>query len=364
MLGWYQYTDPVGNIYNVTCQAATISCPNTDNWGVTLGYLDPAGKVPNTSQTRGTIIFFTGDGGGVSQLPGTLGYADAYFKAGYEIVQVAWSGDWEYSYSSFGSGRVANIQNAACRPAVILNHVYNQVFKNLPHPASNAGYCSHGASAGSAQIAYSLAYYGAGSLLDNVELISGPVFSDIKQGCEVPAPSNVTICGGGQYGCKLGSGGSWSLSPSYVGVQGMVGQWTNDNSCRGQQNTSGASNAAWLAQSIVDQSTGGSGQPPVPTFTYSSTAMSAWLCRTVVNNMTNNSSPQGQIFYAQIGAGNSPPSYAVYAVDTCPDAENVGGGTVPGFAISGLQGSRAVVDDMVGYSINGNNVAAKCSHPQ
>jgi hypothetical protein len=41
--------------------------------------------------------------------------------------------------------------------------------------------CALGDSAGSAAIAYSLAYYGAGSYLDNVELLSGPVLSDIEQ---------------------------------------------------------------------------------------------------------------------------------------------------------------------------------------
>ncbi len=80
--------------------------------------------------------------------------------------------------------------------------------------------------------------------------------------------------------------------------------------------TTQQSNSQWLAQSIVDQGTGAT-----PTFTYSNTAMSAWLCRSVANQQTaqncseyyvkydnycpNNSSPQGQIFYAQVAA-NSP----------------------------------------------------------
>ena len=103
------------------------------------------------------------------------------------------------------------------------------------------------------------------------------------------------------------------------------------------------------------------GQPP------SSTAMSAWLCRSVAPNdgQPNNSSPQGQIFYAQIvGPTNSP--YAVYAVDNCTGAENVGGGTVPGFYSSLFPntpptGAQAVVDDMIGFSSNGTTILPQCT---
>jgi hypothetical protein len=332
--------------------------------------------VPNTPKALGTIVFFTGDGGVTSQLPGTTNYADFYFKAGYEIVQLAWNDDWEYVYDPFQGSETASIQNAACRPATFLKKYVYDVLFNGPNGVytlnSLAGFCGHGASAGSAALAYSLAYYGAGSWLDNVELISGPVFSDIKQGCEKPEANPVTVCGltnynGGQYGCKLGNGGStWTLSPSYVGVASQVGLWTNDSTCHSSELvTSSASNAAWLAQSIVDQNTGAT-----PTFTYSSTAMSAWLCRSVAqgDGQPNNSSPQGQIFYAQIGQSNSPPNYAVYAVDKCTDAESVGGGTVPGFYSSLFPpntpptGSVAVVDDMIGFSSNGTTIQPQCAH--
>ena len=124
-----------------------------------------------------------------------------------------------------------------------------------------------------------------------------------------------------------------------------------------------ASNARWLAQSLVDQGTGAT-----PSFDYHSNGVSGWLCRTVKNPngydcaghnndnpnyCPNNSSPQGQIFYANIGSSNPPSNYAVYAVDNCGNAEGVPAGNVPGFLPGTFRGTvsgiNAITYDMVGY---------------
>jgi hypothetical protein len=368
--GWYYYTDPSHNVHNLNCLQTTVrSCSNAADWPLTFGYLNPVGIVPGVSTTLGTIVFFTGDGGGLSVLPGNFGYANNYFKAGYEIVELAWNDDWEYTYDPFVGSESASIQNAACRPATFMKkYVYDVLFApsgggGVLGGDSGAGFCAHGASAGSAATAYSLAYYGAGAWLDNVELISGPVFSDVEQGCMVSTANTMTnVCPSGQYGCQLGSGGSsWTLSPHYVGVNGQVGLWTKDNSCRGSSITTSTSNSAWLAQSIVDQSTGAT-----PSFSYSATAMSGWLCRSVASGygLPNNSSSQGQIFFANFTSSNHPLNYNVYAVDNCQGAENVGSGNVPGYQaaiFSGtIQGSNAVVDDMVGYHTSTVDIPAQC----
>jgi len=108
---------------------------------------------------------------------------------------------------------------------------------------------------------------------------------------------------------------------------------------------------------------------------YPSTAVSGWLCRSVVanpnydcaannnnnpNSCPNNSSLQGQLFYKNIGVGNAPPHYAVYAVDGCGNAEGVASGTVPGFYPQDFGGTQsgggnaggltAITDDMIGYA--------------
>jgi hypothetical protein len=369
--GWYSYTNPNNQqTYNLNCFTAVVTCPNTQAIALTFGYLNPVGIVPNApSQANGVIVIHPP---GTGTTPPDDGLPGKYFTNGYEIVELAWANAWEQTYDPFQPGNVPSIQNAACRPATFLNYVYSNpdnIFPNVLGINPNAGMCAQGVSAGSGAIAYSMAYYGAGTYLDNVELISGPVFGDIEQGCIEPPPTNnVTVCGqtnymGHQYGCQLGTGGStWTLSPTYIqGAQGGVSTWTNtvspNPSCAGNMNTLPAKNAAWLAQSIVDQSTGGTGQGAIPVFNYS-TGISAWLCRSLANGTANNSSPQGQIFYANIGFNNQPPHYDVYAVDGCVGPEGVSSGNVPGFypqdftcgSQPGACGGNAITYDMVGYT--------------
>ena len=218
--GWYYYTDPSNNVHTLNCLQTTVrNCTNANPWPLTFGYLNPAGIVPGVSKALGTIVLFTGDGGVVQLLHGNFGFADKYFQAGYEIVELAWNDDWEYTSHPI-SGTTGNIQSAACRPATFLKKYVYDVLFNGPNGVlsqdAQAGFCAHGASAGSAAIAYSLAYYGAGGWLDNVELIAGPVFSDINQGCLVSTGNLiVNVCPSGQYGCQLGTNPpTWSQSPS------------------------------------------------------------------------------------------------------------------------------------------------------
>jgi hypothetical protein len=378
--GWYYYSNtstPMNCYYaNVT------NCPNAQNLGVTFGYLSPVNVLSNFKPLYPNgVIVLHGSGPGTS--PPSFDFPDAYFKQGYEVVEVAWDHDWEKTYDPLPANTYGNIQNAACRPATFLNYVYNNIYLPISGINQNqfAGMCAHGESAGSAAIAYSMAYYGANSYLDNVELVSGPVLSDIEQGCEVPAPSPVTVCGqtnynGVQYGCQLGVGLPWTLSPSYlVGTNTAVGGWTNDSTCHAvSPATSVASNAPWLAQSLVDQGTGAT-----PSFDYTHIGVSGWLCRTVrnpngydcaghnndnPNYCANNSSPQGQRFYANIGQSNAPAHYGVYAVDSCGNAEGVPSGNVPGYLPATFQGTvsgiNAITYDMVGYAPD--LISPQCVH--
>jgi hypothetical protein len=384
---YFSYTNTSTNTtYYLNCYVATVTCPNTASLNMTFGYLSPVGVVPGVTQAFGVIVIVSG-GRGLGPDAEENNYAKDYFAAGYEIVEFGWADDWEKISDPIPKGTYGNIQNAACRPATFLNYVYSNIFPSVLQSNSRAGMCEHATSAGSAAAVYSLAYYGAGSYLDNVELISGPVLSDIEQGCQVPPPSNVTVCGqtnynGGQYGCQLGTGLTWNLAPTYVdGQVSLAAGWTNDPSCANGigQTTTPQSQAQWLKQSIVDQYAT-TGQGANPTFNYASTGMSGWLCRSVVNNSgydcaangnnnsqycPNNSSTQGQIFYANIGQSNSPAHYDVYAVDSCISAEGVADGTVTGFypAVFGppnyISGKHAVTYDMIGYA---PNIPAQCVH--
>lgn len=378
---------PVGQVTGVTaegcpgsgwypgmhCYSASITgCTTTTQMDFNFGYLSP------TSGTiQGVIVFFNGrdgtlpDGAATGTPAGEWEFITDYLGAGYEVVQLAWSFPWQQYYNPWPGGgtpaALSNVQAGACRPATFMNYVFNSIYLPITQGASGnprAGMCAQGASAGSAQVAYSLAYYAPPSntqwWLDNVELISGPVLSDIAQGCVEPPPQNpTTICPSGQAGCRLGTGGSsWSLYPTYLsGPNQSVGMWTNNASCAiPGTNTTQTSYNLWLKQSIVDQPLVSGGV--VPVFSYPHTAMGGWLCRSVHNpnniNCTtnfkaqycpNNSSPQGQLFHAQVSL-SPPPTYNVYAVDNCNSPEGVADPISTVLALNNLDGYDAVKQDM------------------
>lgn len=123
------------------------------------------------------------------------------------------------------------------------------------------------------------------------------------------------------------------------------------------QNTSQSSYNYWLAQSIVDQAPNGS-DGATPSFNYTNTSVGAWLCRSVYNPIIvqcainfeaqycpNNSSPQGQIFYANFGPNNLPPTYNLYAVDSCNGPEGASDSHSYVSAL-GTDGFDAIVKDM------------------
>jgi hypothetical protein len=251
----------------------------------------------------------------------------------------------------------------------------NPEIEEEPSKGTVNGFCAQGESAGSAAIAYSLAYYGLGDSIDNAEFLAGPPLSDIKPGCQFPPPPIViTICGqhdnsdGTQIGCKLGQTyQTWSMDPGYLipAVNG-VRRWTADTTCHGVSTTSAASNQAWYQASIVDDGTNG------PTFVYPKTAMSGWLCRGLQDQKTqqqcsisnfdqnhcpNNTGPQGQVFYARITSGGitPPKSYSVFAVDSCNGPEGVDDdqSNVPGYVLGqSWTGFSAISDDMQHHCVN------------
>lgn len=338
------------------CFTATLAgCPNTSQLGFTYSYDAPASP-------KGTILFL-GGGSGTSDA-GDVGAASDYFASGFEVIQVEWSYDWEVTNApGQGTSYPANVQLAACRQAAFLNYVFNMSNTNL---YSAGGRCVEASSAGSGAVAYALSFYGAGNYLDAVELKSGPPIADFEQGCEVPTAPDVTICGtqngGPQFGCQLGGSAPWTLSPQYTGAASGVRIWTNDNSCAAGATTSASSNAAWLAQSIVN------GGTPPGVYSYPHTAMTAWLCQSVdqsagacvggnshgqggnpQNSCPNNSTSQAEIYYSKLTSdpNNLPQApYKIYAVQNCDGPEGVSGtiATVPAL---GTDGSTAIETDML-----------------
>lgn len=311
---------PHGYFTGMHCSQATVTCPNLANLNVTYGYADPAGK------SVGTVFLHNGAGGTTPYAAGlnsSENYLQSYLQAGYQIVQVSWASDWEI----VGGSNSASIGMAACRPATLMQYIYQNVH-------TSGAMCAQGQSAGSAAIAYALTWYNASSYLDKVELISGPVFGDIEPGCAVPNASPVTVCPAGQFGCV---GSSWQDVPEYEGgYLAAVRSWTQNSSCQGNRRTSPQSNNNWQSMSLVNGTSNNN-------FFYPQTAMGGWLC----SNGLNNSAAQGEYYYTNFTTSSQIADYSLTRVDNCEGAEGVEQGKTP----SGESAFTAIVTDMTDSSV-------------
>jgi len=309
---------PQGYYPDMTCFRGQVeNCPNAGSLGFTYGYEDPQGE------RAGTVVFLEGGGGTVAY--DDPAYAQKYLQAGFQVVYVAWDNDWELT-----SGSAPSIKYAACHPATLLNYIYEHVY-------GGGGMCSQGSSAGSGALGYALAWYGSSSYLDNVELLSGPVFGDLEQGCIVPNPPKVNVCATGQYGCD---GAQWPDSPSYVnGDQNLIRNWSNQPSCNAGKTTSAYVNSLWKGMSIVDGTDN-------PSFTYPQTSVAGYLCSNL-DSVQNNSAAQGEFFYQQLTSSRQTAAYSVTRIDHCSGSEGVTDGETP----QGETGFVAISEHMLSSCI-------------
>jgi hypothetical protein len=298
----------------MTCFVAQMSCPNTVNIGFTYGFENPAGP------SKGTIVFL--EGGTGTSVSGSVDYLEKYLDNDFQVVQLAWDSAWEVTNASSST----SIKTAACRPATFLNFVSQNIY-------SDGGMCAQGDSAGSGAVAYSLAWYGAANFLDKVELMSGPVFGDIEQGCVVPNAPTVNVCATGQFGCN---GEEWPDSPAYVGGDiTAIDHWSGNSTCNGGNATTQKAELGWKAMSIVDGTNN-------PSFSYPRTAMAGWLCSNVATEQ-NNSAAQGEFFYEQFTSSGQTAGYSVTRIDHCSGNEGVSDGVTP----QGENGLTAIGRDMI-----------------
>jgi len=367
--GFYSPAPPATQ---TVCYSAAVDCPNTNSIWFTFSYVVPANPI-------GTIAIFSSAGG---TSPSTDGgndedFAMDYYNANYAVIQSAWGYDWEDTNGLVPiANQQYNILNAACRPATLLSYIDS----NVNFHVSGKPVCAQGSSAGSGGIGYGLTWYNTGSFLTNVELLSGPVFSNIKAGCQVGNSAatcenmcSSAACGGGSgvcgtqscingsaFKCSPGTlnevaASPWTGDPHYIdGYARAVQNWTGSltpacNNSQGQ--STGGNDPTWLAMSIVNGQGG--------TFTYGSgfQGMGGWLC---YSNQTsggscgpacpNNSGPQGEIFYDQFSASNSGGvnGYIITGIQQCSGAEGVAatGSYDPDFPNQGESGKTAIENHM------------------
>lgn len=329
-----------------------MGCPGNQDLQFVYGVAAPSGT------PKATIVFLAGDGGVVAaDGPEEQVLLARYVNDGYQVVQIAWGPhqegqDWE----------ITNVANApsilvgACRPATFLNWVRNGnsgVGNGIW--AGNGGMCAEGHSAGSGAIAYALTWYNAGAAsaatngqgyLDKVILDSGPVFSDIRQGCEVPNNQYTTICNSpGQTGCEGWSDPAPASLEFTNGYNAEVNTWsgnTTSPSCA-NNTTPTTYNTQWFNMSILAPAQGGQ----TPSFNYTKTTMSAYLCASGAPGViTNNVAAQGQLYYAQFtNQSQAGESLGVWAVSGCPSTEGIYG-TGSTVVSTGIAASDAIFTDM------------------
>jgi len=115
--GFYYYVYPnTGLALNMSCTGGHGNGLYRQHrpWAVTIGYLNPVGVVPTVTVANGLSNPPRGAGG---TTPESYALADAYFRAGYEVVQVVWADDWQMVYDPFPittPPTYGNIQAAAC----------------------------------------------------------------------------------------------------------------------------------------------------------------------------------------------------------------------------------------------------------
>ena len=313
------------------CQTATVSCPNAADIQVTYG----CGGGPANPQ--GTVVLFSGSAGTSPDGDGDdmATYAASYINT-FEVVEFEWASAWQ-DPSSNGSG--GDILAAACRPATFLNYVSSS--------GLNVGtMCAQGSSAGSAAVAYSMAWYGQASSLTNVELIAGPVLSEIDQGCTYPNAGTPTLCAAGSSNYCSPKTVSWTDADIYVPNDATsVSSWSGIPACA-SSGVNSSNYAAWAAMSIVD----GSNSGYAPSFSYP-TPIHGWVCQSYSScdapGCPNNSASEGKFFYDAVfnGEGGTVNFSRMELTGTqqCAGAEGVVQGIDPD---SGGHESSAITTDM------------------
>ena len=300
------------------CKTAIINCNGAAPLRAMYGVLTP-------SSPKGTIVLLSGGAGrGVYN----QGFPERFFGSGYQVVQLSWSDDWKYT----GDDETKNIRTAACRPATLVRHIYDVVHGGASNPG---GMGALGKSAGSAALVYALTWYNAGSFLDKVSLLAGPVYSDIKQVCMVPLAPPVTVCPSGQMGCV---GQNWVSKVQSI-LAPETNRWSGETTCLDPRGTPASANTNWLNMSSESGLPGAS-------YSYPKTALSGRLC-------SNGSGVSGraQNYYSkftkitQLANDGVVPFYSVNRIDNCRSdtSEDV----ETGITTSGQLGADAIVEDMI-----------------
>src|SRR5258708_14930462 len=132
-------TQPCGGGGNTqNCTSLIVHCPGIEDATAVLQSTNPSGTA------KGTIFAHSGGGGTGFYTTNVAAFA----QGGYRVVQVRWTSDWEKT-------QTAGILAAACRPATVMQWIWDNIHK----ADKTSAYCAVGHSGGSGVISYALAHY-------------------------------------------------------------------------------------------------------------------------------------------------------------------------------------------------------------
>jgi hypothetical protein len=323
-------------LMEAVCYNTTISNCSNHGFAGDPSSIAPLGAtiaVSTPPNWNGSTIFMHNGSDGrdyFTQPEASNSYAGDYYNNGFQVVQMIWVGQ---GWQNAPGEAVQVLKYEACRPATLLNAVYQNIHGGASAPGAM---CAQGHSAGSAAMAYSLAWYGAAGYLADVVLTSGPVYANVEAGCQYPYAQQfenpIEVCPPTQFGCVDGAEGGWLDAPQYVaaGADGdaakaVAGYTISGANCNNWstsgQGTTATQNKDWGGMSVV--SSGAS-------YAYPATRLYAFLCATSSTGQQNNSAAQGQLFYQNFTSTQHPLDYGVYRVDSCMGDEMIWYGTAPG----------------------------------
>jgi hypothetical protein len=336
------------------CYNTTISNCSNHNFAGDPSVIAPLGAtiaVSTPPNWNGSTIFMHNGSDGrdyFNQGESGLSYAQDYYNNGFQVVQMIWVGQ---GWQNAPGESVQVLKYEACRPATLLNAVYQNIHGGSSAPGAM---CAQGHSAGSGAMAYALAWYGAAGFLADVVLTSGPVYANVEAGCQYPYAkaykSPIEVCPSTQFGCVDGAEGGWLDAVQYSattgtakGVAGYTISGANCNNWTGTgQSTTATQNKDWGGMSVV--SAGAS-------YSYPATRLYAFLCATSSTGQQNNSAAQGQLFYQNFTSALHPLDYDVYRVDSCMGDEEIWFGTLPG------------VDNESAFTVSAQDMINGCVSP-
>lgn len=181
----------IGSISNVgattdclngySCEKVTATCP-----GVKAPLAASVAHLKPTIAAKGMVTFLIGSGGNkwysADGGPTAKELMSKLAANGYHVVEVKWDTPW----LAASQGEDAGTGKLACRPATVVNWVYENKFLPLNVPSGlvgECGFCVSGNSAGSSQASYMLSHYGLENKIDAFIPSGGPPHASQDKGC-------------------------------------------------------------------------------------------------------------------------------------------------------------------------------------